>query len=145
MKNLTIGGIARLAGIHKETIRYYQHLGLVPEPARALGSVRRYGEETVSRLLFIKRAQELGFTLAEIKRLLSLERPQECSTVRQIANETLELVKSRITDLQRMRRALEALVGQCDTGRARRACPIIATLSGTRDLRARRHIPRRVC
>ena len=128
MKNLTIGGIAMLAGVHKETIRYYQHLGLVPQPARAEGSIRRYGTDTVSRLLFIKRAQELGFTLAEIKRLLSLERPQECATARQIAQEKLAVVKSRITDLNRMRRALESLVDQCDTGKGRRACPIIATL-----------------
>ena len=135
MKNLTIGGIAALASVHKETVRYYQQLGLVPQPARTQGSIRRYGEETVSRLLFIKRAQELGFTLAEVKRLLSLERPQECAAVKQLAREKLELVRSRITDLNRMRRALESLVDQCGTGPGRRACPIIATLSRRQDTR----------
>lgn len=129
MKNLTIGGIAALAGVHKETIRYYQQLGLVPEPPRAARSVRRYGEDTVSRLHFIKRAQELGFTLAEIKRLLILERPQECESARRIAKEKLELVRSRIKDLNRMKRTLESLVEQCDAG-GRHACPIIASLSG---------------
>jgi MerR family transcriptional regulator, mercuric resistance operon regulatory protein len=131
MNNHTIGGIATLAGVHKETIRYYQQLGLVPQPARAAGSVRRYGEDTVSRLLFIKRAQELGFTLAEIKRLLSLENPRECSAAREIANEKLELVRSRIRDLNRMKRTLESLVDQCNSG-GRHACPIIETLSRER-------------
>ena len=133
MNNLTIGGVAALANVHKETIRYYQQLGLVPQPARAQGSVRRYGDETVSRLVFIKRAQELGFTLAEVKRLLSLERPQECATVKQLAKEKLELVRSRITDLNRMRRALESLVDQCNTSSVRRGCPIITTLSRKRE------------
>lgn len=73
MDKLTIGQVATHAGVHKETIRYYQALGLVPEPQRPPGSVRRYGFETVARLRFIKRAQQLGFTLQEVGKLLMLE------------------------------------------------------------------------
>lgn len=136
MNKLTIGGVAALADVHKETIRYYQQLGLVPQPTRPLGTVRRYGDDTVSRLVFIKRAQELGFTLAEVKRLLSLERPQECTKVKELAEEKLELVRTRIKDLNRMRRALESLVDQCNKSPARRGCPIITTLSRKRENRS---------
>jgi len=81
-RDLTIGKVARAAGVNVETVRYYQRSGLVPEPPRPAGSVRRYSEQTVARLRFIKRAQELGFTLAEIRRLLALGDPQSCGKAR---------------------------------------------------------------
>lgn len=128
-QNLTIGKVARAAGVGVETVRYYQKSGLVPEPARPAGSVRRYSAETVARLRFIKRAQELGFTLAEIRRLLALGDPQSCGKARALAAEKLALVRARIADLERMRAALESLIERCDAVRGRVACPIIQTLA----------------
>lgn len=130
MDHLTIGKVANQAGVHKETIRYYQALGLVAEPSRPPGSVRRYGNATVARLRFIKRAQELGFTLEEVRKLLLLDEGQDCAGTRRLAEEKLVLVKSRITDLNRMRRMLEGLIEQCHRGKRPRRCPIISTLSG---------------
>ena len=131
---LTIGRVARAAGVSVETVRYYQRSGLVPEPPRPAGGVRRYSDETVARLRFIKRAQELGFTLAEIRRLLALGDPQSCGRARALAADKLALVRARIADLERLRGALEGLIGRCDTARGRVTCPIIDTLSiGPRD------------
>jgi len=130
LDTFTIGRVAKEAGVHKETIRYYQGLGLVSEPVRKPGSVRRYGAATVARLHFIKRAQQLGFTLEEVKRLLLLEDGQDCAATRSLAVHKLALIKERIADLNRMRRLLEGLIGECAQGRRPRACPIIATLAG---------------
>lgn len=129
MERLTIGGVAARAGVHPETIRYYQRLGLVEEPARAPGSVRRYGDKTIARLRFIKRAQQLGFTLEEVKRLLLLEDGQNCAATRALAREKLRLIEERIADLDRMRGLLVGLVAECDRGGRPRRCPIIRTLS----------------
>lgn len=132
MDQLTIGQVAAHAGVHKETIRYYQALGLVPEPPRPRGSVRRYGPETVARLRFIKRAQELGFTLQEVGKLLLLDDGQSCSATRALAEQKLAAIRGRIADLNRMRRLLEGLIEECAGGGRPRACPIIRTLSGDR-------------
>jgi MerR family transcriptional regulator, mercuric resistance operon regulatory protein len=129
MDHLTIGQVAAKAGVHKETIRYYQGLGLVEEPVRQPRSVRRYGDATVARLHFIKRAQQLGFTLDEVKRLLLLEDGQNCGETRKLAQHKLALIRERIADLDRMRRLLEGLVRQCERGGRPRRCPIISTLS----------------
>ena len=129
MDTLTIGQVAKEAAIHKETIRYYQGLGLVAEPQRRGNSFRRYGTATVARLHFIKRAQQLGFTLEEVKRLLLLEDGQSCGETRQLAEQKLALIKGRIADLGRMRRLLEGLIQECHRGKRPRGCPIISTLS----------------
>ena len=130
MDNLTIGQVAAQSGVHKETIRYYQSLGLVEEPPRQPGSVRRYGGAAIARLHFIKRAQQLGFTLEEVRRLLLLEDGQNCGETRKLAEQKLVLIKGRIADLSRMRRLLEDLVEECRHGKRPKACPIISTLSG---------------
>ncbi|HET9581144.1 MAG TPA: Hg(II)-responsive transcriptional regulator [Usitatibacter sp.] len=129
MDDLTIGQVAAAAGVNKETIRYYQALGLVAQPRRPPGSVRRYGTTTVERLLFIKRAQHLGFTLEEVGKLLLLEDGQDCARTRELAEQKLETIRARIADLERMETLLEGLVRQCRRGKRPRACPIIATLS----------------
>lgn len=126
---LTIGRVAAAAGVNVETVRFYQRLGLLAEPVRPPGGVRRYGAEFVARLRFIKRAQQLGFSLAEVQRLLILEDPQSCGKARALAAEKLALVEARIADLERMRGVLKELVARCDVRRGRVACPIIATLS----------------
>ena len=126
---MTIGRVAEAASVNVETIRFYQRVGLLAEPPRPPGGVRRYGGEFVSRLRFVKRAQQLGFSLAEIQRLLVLEDPQSCGKARTLAAEKLALVEARLADLARMRDVLKDLVARCDVRRGRVACPIIATLT----------------
>lgn len=132
MEGFTIGQVAIAAAVHKETIRYYQSLGLVAEPERRQGSVRRYGQDTVARLRFIKRAQQLGFTLGEVGKLLLLEDGQNCAATRKLAELKLCAIKERIVDLRRMERLLEGLIGECTRGKRPRACPIISTLAEER-------------
>jgi MerR family mercuric resistance operon transcriptional regulator len=127
---LTIGKVASAAGVNVETVRYYQRSGLIPEPPRPPGGVRRYPAETVARLRFIKRAQELGFSLAEVRRLLALGDPQSCGKARALAAEKLAMVRERLDDLERMRETLEALIRRCDAASGKVHCPIIESLAG---------------
>jgi len=129
MPEMTIGKLAQRAGVNVETIRYYQRLELLEEPARPPGGVRRYADAAVSRVRFIKRAQDLGFSLAEIRRLLRLGDPQTCAEARALAAEKLALVESRVADLERLRGTLKDLIGRCDRRRGKVACPIIETLA----------------
>jgi len=128
--SLTIGAVAKAAEVHVETIRYYERLGLLAQPAKPLGGVRRYAQDAVDRVRFIKRAQQLGFSLDEILRLLALAEARSCRSARSLAEEKLGLVKARIADLERMRGVLEELIARCAVRRGKIACPIIATLSG---------------
>ncbi|MGH8673830.1 MAG: MerR family transcriptional regulator [Burkholderiales bacterium] len=127
MDALTIGQLARAARVHVETIRYYQRRGLLAEPKRPAGGVRRYGTDAVARLGFIRRAQEVGFTLDEVKTLLVLGETPNCRGARSLAAKKLDLVEARLRDLQRMRRALRSLIHQCNAGGSRR-CAIIESL-----------------
>ncbi len=129
MSGMTIGKLASAAGVNVETIRYYQRLGLLEAPSRPPGGVRRYTEDAASRVRFIKRAQELGFSLAEIRRLMRLGDPQSCGEARALAAEKLALVESRIADLERLRGVLRELIGRCDRARGKVACPIIESLA----------------
>ena len=126
---LTIGSLAQAAGVNVETIRYYQRRGLVDEPHKPLGGHRRYAAAAVQRVRFIKRAQQLGFTLDEVTALLLLEDGQSCRETRLLAEQKLALVEDRIVDLGRMRRTLKGLIAECAEGKRPRSCPIIATLS----------------
>jgi MerR family mercuric resistance operon transcriptional regulator len=126
---MKIGQLADAAGVHVETIRYYQPMGLMPQPARVRGSVRRYQKDAAERLRFIKRAQALGFSLEEVKLLLDLAGGEHCAETRTLAQHKLHLVEQKISDLRRMQRALHRLVRACGRGKAGRGCPIIETLS----------------
>ena len=126
---LSIGSLAKAAEVNVETIRYYQRRGLLDEPSKPLGGQRRYAASVATRVRFIKRAQQLGFTLEEIRDLLLLEDGQSCRETRLLAERKLELIETRIADLSRMRRSLKGLIAQCAEGKRPRACPIIATLS----------------
>ena len=128
MSEMTIGRLAKAAGVHIETIRYYQRRGLVDEPRRPTGGVRRYGEEAVARLRFIRRAQDIGFSLDEVKVLLRLERTPGCRDARALAASKLAAVDTRIAGLQKVQTTLQRLVSQCDAG-GERSCPIIDDLS----------------
>ena len=128
-QDLTIGRLAEGAGVNVETIRYYQRRGLLPEPSKPLGGHRRYTGAAVTRVRFIKRAQQLGFTLAEVEGLLLLEDGQSCRETRLLAEQKLATIEERIADLTRMRRLLTQMIGECRHGKRPRSCPIIATLS----------------
>jgi len=125
----TIGTVARQAGVNVETIRYYQRIGLVQEPVRPQGGVRRYPPETVERIRFIKRAQELGFALEDVAELLRLNDGVRCRDARGLAARKLTLVEARLRDLTSVRRTLRQLIAECDAGNARERCPIIDSLS----------------
>jgi MerR family transcriptional regulator, mercuric resistance operon regulatory protein len=129
MSDMTIGAVAKAAGVNVETIRFYEQLGLVIQPPKPMGSFRRYPQETVLRLGFIKRAQQLGFSLEEIKSLLALEEARSCRQTHDLAVKKLQVVETRLADLGRMRRTLKQLIAQCESGKGKLACPIISTLS----------------
>ena len=126
---LTIGRLAQAAAIGVETIRYYHRRGLLTEPVKPLGGHRRYPQDAVKRLRFIKRAQNLGFTLDEVRGLLTLEDGQSCRDTRFLAEKKLAVIEGRLADLTRMRKLLKGLIAECESGKRPRSCPIIATLS----------------
>ncbi len=127
---MPIGAFARAAGVHVETVRFYQRRGLLPEPAKPLGGIRRYGAEEVGRVRFIKSAQALGFSLDEVKLLLELEDGVACTKARRIAEQKLGAVREKLADLKRIESALAKLVRRCGTGRENVCCPLIAALRG---------------
>ena len=124
----TIGTLAETAGVNVETIRFYQRKGLMPEPAKPYGSIRRYGAAELARVRFIKSAQRLGFSLEEIGELLKLEDGARCSDARELAEQKLVDVRQKLTDLQRIESVLAGLVARCSTVRGRVNCPLIAAL-----------------
>lgn len=126
---LTIGRVAKLAGVNVETIRFYQRRGLLVEPPKPLGGYRWYAEDAVKRIRFIKRAQVLGFTLEEVASLLSLEEACACAETRALTAHKVELIDRKLKDLTAMREALTSLVQQCDDGEPAKGCPIIEVLS----------------
>jgi len=126
---LTIGQLARQAGVNVETIRYYQRIGLIAEPQKPLQGYRRYPASTIDRIQFIKRAQDLGFTLNEITDLLSLN-DGNCDEVRTIAEHKLEGIHRRIEDLTAMQSELTRLVKACQRNAdGQDHCAIIETLT----------------
>lgn len=124
MRADTIGGLAKAAGVGVETVRYYQRRGLLPEPPRPPGEIRRYGEADLQRLRFVRRAQSAGFTLEEIGELLALDRTDDRARVRALAAERLAALDARIAELRKSRAALERLRSSCASGSSG-PCPII--------------------
>jgi MerR family mercuric resistance operon transcriptional regulator len=108
-QSLTIGQLALAAGVNVETVRYYQRLKLMPEPLRPPGGTRRYTETDAQQLRFIKRAQAMGFALADIQSLLRLSSARSCRTTRALASAKLEAIDERIGELRRLRRELAKL------------------------------------
>jgi MerR family mercuric resistance operon transcriptional regulator len=125
----TIAGVAAAAGVHVETVRYYQRLKLVPEPLRPFGGIRRYTEADADRLRFIKRAQAMGFTLAEVERLLNLQTRRSCRATRELAAAKLSLVDTRIRELRHLRKELAGLIADCDANSENGACPVMQRLT----------------
>lgn len=130
-KGLTIGALAKAAGVGVETIRYYQRRGLLHEPNQLRGAYRVYGAEELARLRAIRRAQELGFSLDEIGELLALNEDTDRERARALAQTKIGLIDARIRQMQDMRNALTELVGCCQRTDAATPCPILRALSST--------------
>lgn len=127
-KNITIGALAEVAGVHVESIRFYQRKGLIPKPERPLRGIRRYGQAELVRLHFIKSAQRLGFSLDEIAELLMLEDGTQCTKARGIAQHKLQDVRAKLADLRCIESTLDKLVERCDSARGSVKCPLVLSL-----------------
>ena len=130
---MRIGEVAARAGVNIETLRYYERRGLLREPERHASGYRAYPEDSVKVVRFIKRAQELGFSLADIEELLRLAEggPESCRDVRALANAKIEDMERRIATLQAMRRSLLALVRTCNRRGDDRECPLLSAIEET--------------
>ena len=130
MEGITIGTVARRAAVNLQTLRYYERQGLLQKPPRTRSNYRLYPEEAVRRIRFIKRAQELGFSLKEIKELLSLRAAPRtrCSQIRKRAEAKVKNIDGKVRTLKSMRKALSKLIAEC-TGRGPVTdCPILGSL-----------------
>lgn len=128
MNSLTIGGLAKTAKVHVETIRYYQRRGLLPEPQRPAGGIRRYGSVDIDRLMFVKTAQQLGFSLDEISDLLRLEDGAHCQEASALAEHKLRDVREKIESLEKIEKVLGDMVDRCHAQPGNITCPLIASL-----------------
>lgn len=124
----TIGGLSRETSVNVETIRYYERIGLLPEPARTEGGHRLYDAEQLRRLVFIRRGRELGFSLEDIKTLISLvDGGYTCGEVRDITLPHLDDIRRKIADLRRLEKTLKTTAAQCSGGTVPE-CPVIDAL-----------------
>lgn len=128
VEQLTIGAFAQAAGVNVETIRFYQRRGLLAEPRRPLGSIRRYGGADVARVRFVKSAQRLGFSLDEVAELLRLADGTHCDEASTLAQHKLADVRQKLEDLVRMEQVLTQLVRACRSRPRNVSCPLIASL-----------------
>ncbi len=135
MKALTIGKVAKQAGLGVETIRFYERVGLLEEPPRTDSGYRQYPPETVDKLRFIKRAKQLGFSLKEVGELFALRFNQDatCGDVKRRAEEKIRDIEKKMHDLNRMKEALTQLTLQCNGIGPIHECPILAALEPTEE------------
>jgi MerR family transcriptional regulator, mercuric resistance operon regulatory protein len=127
-ERLTIGAFAKAAGVNVETIRFYQRKGLLFEPERPYGSIRRYGAADVTRVRFVKSAQRLGFSLDEIADLLKLEDGTHCDEASRLAEHKLCDVQKKLADLRHKEAVLTELVCACHSRKGDVSCPLIDSL-----------------
>jgi len=127
---LTIGDLSRQTGVKIPTIRYYEQIGLLPEPPRTQGGQRRYGEDELKRLRFVRHARELAFEVEDIRQLLALtEQPQSsCHEADSIALQHIEQIEERIVRLETLRDELRRMVDECGHGRICE-CRIVEVIS----------------
>lgn len=132
MASLRISELARHAGVNIETVRYYERRGLIPAPPRTRSGYRQYAPTSVRRIVFIKRAQTLGFTLDEIGALLALRvtRDTRCDAVAGQAEHAMARIDVKVRSLSRMRAALTSLIQQCREHHPTDECPILEALDG---------------
>lgn len=126
---MQIGEAAGQAGVNVQTLRYYERRGLLPKPPRRLSGYREFPDDAVRVVRFIKRAQELGFSLDEVEELLRLRRGprRDRGRIRKVAEQRILQINQKIAELDRMRKALHGLVHACHEGRTL-DCPIIEAL-----------------
>jgi MerR family mercuric resistance operon transcriptional regulator len=127
---MKIGQVASKVGVHPATIRYYEQRGLITEVRRSASGYRQYGDETVNRLRFIKRAQRAGFSLEDICELLELylHDTGACPQVQTRARQKMHAIKEQIRDLEQTHRLLEVLVATCTASGTAGDCPLLTTL-----------------
>jgi len=132
MKALTIGHLAKQAGVNLETVRFYERRGLLPRPPRSAAGYRLFPAEAARRLKFIRRAQELGFSLAEIRELLSLRmsRATTSAAIRARAEAKMADIEAKIKTLESMKKTLRRLTRVCDGCGPVARCPILESLDG---------------
>ena len=130
MNTLSIGQVARRAGVGVETVRFYEREGLLEEPPRRASGYRQYSEQVVTRLHFIKRAQKLGFSLKEITDLLLLrvDAQTSCEEVKQRTEAKIAEVEQKLLELQRMRQALLQVAALCTGQGPGSPCPMLDVL-----------------
>lgn len=130
MTGFKVGDVAKQAGVNLQTIHYYERRGLLPKPPRTGSNYRAYPQDAVLRVRFVKRAQELGFTLKEIKELLSLRATPRtrCLDVRERAEAKVQDIHDKVRTLQAMRKALTKLIGECSSEGPVTQCPILEAL-----------------
>jgi MerR family transcriptional regulator, mercuric resistance operon regulatory protein len=128
-RGITIGQLAKAAGVNLETVRYYERIGLIAKPPRMSGGQRSYSSEDARHLAFVRRARELGFSIDDIRALLKLAVPgqQSCAEVQSIASAHLTNVQTKLADLARLEKILAATVAQC-SGDASPVCPVLEML-----------------
>lgn len=124
---LTIGRLAKRVDVNVETIRYYQRIGLIEEPVTPLYGYRKYPQQTAEQITFIKRAQQLGFSLKEIAELLKIG-DGHCDDVRARAETKRNKIEKQIQDLLALRKTLDQLICECNSGKNGAHCPIVETL-----------------
>ena len=129
-RSLTIGRLAKDAGIHLETVRYYERQGLMPKPPRTQSGYRLYSADAIRRLRFIKRAQELGFSLREVRELLALRisRTATAAAVRTRAEAKIIDIEAKIATLESMKKTLRKLLRSCEGCAPVSECPILESL-----------------
>ena len=132
---LTIGQLARASNVGVETIRFYERRGLIPDPPRRASGYRKYPQDTVRRLEFIRRGKKLGFTLAEIADLLSMQHTsgETCARVQGLTKAKLALVEEKLVDLHQIRDTLRSLLVECNAEASIDECPILNALDKSSD------------
>jgi MerR family mercuric resistance operon transcriptional regulator len=128
-RTMTIGGLSERTGVHIETIRYYERIGLLPAPPRSDGRHRRYDDAHRQRLIFIRRARELGFPLDRVRELLGIPAGESppCEAVKSMTEAHIADIRQKIRSLQRLEEALAGLADQCSGGLP--CCPVLEALA----------------
>lgn len=130
MNKLSIGQVAKQTSLSVETIRFYERQGLIEKPARKGSGYRQFGQQDIERLIFIQQAKSLGFSLSEIKSLLSLRADPDTTTgdIKQLAQSKLEDIEAKIKMLKGMKRSLKSLIDMCPGQGPKKDCPILEAL-----------------
>ncbi|MBA3904640.1 MAG: heavy metal-responsive transcriptional regulator [Rhodocyclaceae bacterium] len=131
---LTVGKVAKSAAVSADTVRFYEKEGLLAPTRKSAAGYRLYGDDTVRRLKFIKHAQDCGFSLAEVRELLTLRAAEDacCTDVKSVAVQKKLLIENKIRTLRAMSQALSELIARCDGGQLPlEACPILAALDAS--------------